>query len=438
MRQDRHDTVVSRLEESAPSSARMDEDARRRVRLEAVGRAADARLRRPRQRLRPIALPFAAALLVAVALLMSPVLGRDATSIAQAAERALAAVERGEGILHYRVRNEAVHENIPKGLRPDAAVRRVRAEEHWLDREGKRARSVITAPGQEGDGTYVRTEDASYFLGKDEAGRLVFREGTGGRADELLRSQLETFRTTARNGHGESLGERTLDGVGVRVVRAVDEVENEQRFEYTLYLRLADDYPAGVDAETFERRGDEWVRTIVERTRYTDYEVLARSDADEGLFLLAPPRDAAQAVDLVLDARGLASFDRFDVWWLGERFSGLRLGPAQYEKDARYAPKGWPDESLSFDYTDARGANAILVGIRPKADGFDERELHDRNGSIRRVELQGGRPALLGTFRGATTQYSLSLTLGDSVVLLHGSDKQELLRAAAALRKANR
>jgi len=308
----------------------------------------------------------------------------------------------------------------------DPRNQRGRAESH--DRDGTLESVTIV------DGDY----SAEYKRGDSIKIRRVLNGGDWYWRQWLMKDgQPVGFETWLTRGRFETT-ETTLDGVPTLRIQAPGLGEGgKQIATHTIYLDKESHLPIRMETEPASDAPD-YVKRETKTFAYRVVEWLPAQDVDRSLFTLPEdlpqvPRTEREWEMTVQEAR---AFSGFDVYWVGEGFQGLTLS---YLRDFSSLSRGEASRNFIFNYPPpgVPDGTALQVTSVPIQTFQATGELWDQplfmpGAPGTEVTVAGTRGVL---FLADIAQ--LRLRLGDTVIIINGQTKEQVLAAGDALAKLN-
>lgn len=178
---------------------------------------------------------------------------------------------------------------------------------------------------------------------------------------------------------------------------------------------------------------------------YTTIEHVAQDQLPADTFSIAVPADVTQVTYRYMTVTDAATFDEFDVYYLGDSYNGLPLFGITYLQATgpEYAQitgsEQQPLISLDVVYAEPFTPNGPprpdqLSLVQQPAHMRRPREVAPGVPAVGESIQVNGRQATLYEQGGGV---DLELQLGNTLITIHGRNRQDVLQAAASLQRLN-
>jgi outer membrane lipoprotein-sorting protein len=169
------------------------------------------------------------------------------------------------------------------------------------------------------------------------------------------------------------------------------------------------------------------------RWTYSLVEHRSRDQTPPDAFSLSVPSDANSVFSQYMSVSQAAAFTESDTYYLGDSYDGLPLFAITYRRltGPEYLIGGKPQTSVDITYF--RDGIKIALVQQPAAQ-------HRQRESAPGVPWIGEKVQVDGhdaTLYAQPNEVDLDIRLGNTIVTIFGRDRQQVLKAAAALRKLN-
>lgn len=371
-------------------------------------------------------------------------------------KQALAAVDETGKVTYYKVTGYVTYM-----VGAEEGGKEISTEEYWIDSD----RGIVKSSSTLSTGSKPLTK---YYI-SDGKRQLTFEGSTrqyvsesrsprdiGGSLTDI-KAQANNYRRMLTDSRAKITGEETTRGTNAYVVRSEEvpwkDASGRITTTITALIRKDNYEPLSLTLNT-EMPGQKAGETQnhTDLFVFDDVKLIDPSTLPPDFFSMDIPAEADYSIVEAYSMDELKTFKDFDVYFLGDSFTGYKLMPpfAMYVKDIRreHVPQVHRDKrhEVSISYNNVSGSDlGITLTIRPVNHPSAALPPIEGAYTTETIDFDGERALLIKaelpeSFRKAyhiDYGYSLMIAKGNASVEIYGGARDKVFKAARALRKIN-